>query len=197
VLVALFFLLTPIAIGTSLFTLFVLNNEPNAASDVAIETINKGVPEGVSVYASLPSKTPTVLGVATSSDSRVRLLERYMEKNSSPLAGYADDVVETSDKYGIDWRLLAAIAQKESGLCRVIPDDSYNCWGWGVHSKGTLRFENWEDAITTVARGLKEKYADYGLVTPEEIMTKYIPHSPNGVWAVDVQAYMDDIATLN
>ena len=34
---------------------------------------------------------------------------------------------------GFDYRLLPAIAMQESTLCRSIPVDSHNCWGWGIY----------------------------------------------------------------
>jgi len=102
-------------------------------------------------------------------------------------------LVETADLYGIDWKLLTAIAMKESGLCKIIPEESYNCWGWGIHSAGTLRFDSFEEGIDTVSRGIRENYVDIGLVTIEEIMSKWIPHSPNGAWAEGVRLYMAEM----
>jgi hypothetical protein len=97
-----------------------------------------------------------------------------------------------ADKYTVDWRLITAIAMKESGLCRVIPQGSHNCWGWGIHSKGTLGFDTYEEGIEIVTRGLKEKYIDLGLVTPEKIMTKYA-HPDSTTWAEGVTAYMNQL----
>jgi hypothetical protein len=109
------------------------------------------------------------------------------------LAPYYQLLVDTADKYGLDYRLLTSIAMKESGLCKIIPEGSHNCWGWGIHKAGTLGFDSYPEAIDTVSKGLREKYADIGLVTPDQIMTKYIPHSPGGAWAVDVNVYMNNL----
>ena len=116
-----------------------------------------------------------------------------MAINNSPLTPFADYIVKTADKYGIDWRLTTAIAMKESGLCKVIPEGSYNCWGWGIHSAGTLKFSSFEEGIETVTKGLKENYIDIGLDSVEKIMTKWIPHSPNGAWAEDVKIYLNKL----
>ncbi len=64
--------------------------------------------------------------------------------------------------------------------------------GWGVHSRGTLGFSGWEEAIETVARGLREDYLDQGLVTPEQMMTKYTPLS-NGSWAFGIRQFMGEM----
>jgi len=116
-----------------------------------------------------------------------------MVDNESPLTPYADYIVAMADKYGIDYRLIVAIAKKESGICKIIPPDGHNCWGWGIHSAGTLGFDSYETSIETVTKGLKEEYYDKGYVTPDEIMQKYIPHSPEGIWAIDVQHFMDQM----
>src|SRR4030067_898330 len=97
--------------------------------------------------------------------------------SSSPLVPYTDFILETSEKYGLDWRLLTAISGNESLFGRVTPPDCYNAWGWGIHSRGTLCFSNWEEGIETVARGIKKNYIDQGLVTVDQIMLKYAPVS--------------------
>ncbi len=125
-------------------------------------------------------------------DSRPLIIKKYLTSFDSPLLPYADLIFKTSQDYGLDYRLLLAIAQQESNLCKKIPEDSYNCWGWGIHSRGTLRFSSYEEAILAVAKGLKEDYLDKGLKTPEEIMTKYTPLS-DGSWAFGVRQFMEEM----
>ena len=71
---------------------------------------------------------------------------------------------------------------QESTLCKNIPKNSYNCWGWGIYGNKITRFESYEQAIETVSKGLKENYIDQGLVTTYQIMQRYTPSS-NGSWA--------------
>ena len=85
-----------------------------------------------------------------------------------------------------------AIAQQESNLCKKIPDDSHNCWGYGINSSGTLRFDNYDLALKSYAAYLKTEYFDKGLNTTELIMKKYCPHS-NGSWARGVQQFIDEM----
>ena len=47
--------------------------------------------------------------------------------------------------------------------------------------------------FATAAKILKKNYIDKGLVTPELIMTKYTPSSPNGAWAKAVNQFMNEI----
>jgi hypothetical protein len=107
--------------------------------------------------------------------------------------------VTASEKYDLPWQLLPAISMQESSGGRNVPEDCYNPFGWGIHKSGTLCFSSWEVGIETVAKGLKEKYIDTGLVTLEQIMSKYNPISYNrdGSWGNGVQFFLDDLASFN
>ncbi len=150
----------------------------------------------VIAYAALPTSVSAIETNVTTSDSRPVIIEAYFSAYDSPLKGYGDLIVKMADKHGLDPFLLVAIAQQESNLCKIIPDDSYNCWGWGIHSEGTLRFESYDQAIQAVARGLKSEYIDKDYTTPEEIMSKYTPMS-NGSWARGVNQFMAEMQTAN
>lgn len=132
---------------------------------------------------------PSVSSNIVLADGRSQILKNYLVKVDSELAPYTDLLVSTADKYGLDYRLLTAIAIKESGACRIIPPGGHNCWGWGIHSAGTLGFDSYEEAIETVSKGLKEKYIDQGYITPDQIMKKYA-HKDSTTWGPDVAAYM-------
>ena len=138
---------------------------------------------------------PTINSTLESADSRVYLIGQYLKRYNSPLLDLAPEIVKVSDMYALDYRLLVAIAQQESNLCKIIPVDSYNCWGWGIHSKGTLGFASYKEAFHTVAKGLQEEYISKGYTTPDKIMTKYTPSSP-GTWAAGVNQFMEEIENL-
>lgn len=187
-LVAAFFVLTPLTLGLSIFSLSSLHEtSAEAKKDLFYAKT------GVQVYASLPSSFPTISATVESGDARPQIIKNYMDSYGAPLAKYALNLVQMADKYGLDYRLLAAIAQQESNLCKVIPPGSHNCWGWGIHSESNLGFETYEEAIETVSAGLKENYIDKGYETIEEIMSKYTPHSPNGAWAKGVSSFMAEM----
>ena len=122
-------------------------------------------------------------------DGRVANLKSFFRKHNSSLYDHANKIVEVSDKYQFDYRLLPAIAMQESNLCRVIPDNSYNCWGWGIYGTMVTRFDSYDDAIETVAKGIKKNYIDQGLVTASAIMKKYTPPS-QGSWAYGVNTFL-------
>jgi hypothetical protein len=94
-------------------------------------------------------------------------------------------MVRISDKYSLDYRLLAAISMQESNACKAIPPGSFNCWGFGIYGGHVTKFDSYVDGMETVAKGLKEDYVDKGLITPKDIMSKYTPSS-NGSWAKGV-----------
>ena len=82
---------------------------------------------------------------------------------------------------------------QESTLCRSIPVDSHNCWGWGIYGDKVIMFSSYEEAVKTVANGIKKEYLDKGLTTASKIMEKYTPSSPNGSWAYAVNKFLRDL----
>lgn len=118
------------------------------------------------------------------SDYRVKIVEGYLKRYNSPMAGNADDFVYYADKYDLDWRLVLAIAGVESTYGKQIPPASYNGWGWGVYGDNVIRFKSWEDGIQTVSQGLRERYMDkWGGKDIYQIGANYAssPHWANSV----------------
>lgn len=149
----------------------------------------------------LPLDTPmngNVKGVQTvmeTTDGRALVVAEFLRRHESPLIPYehyGQVFVDIADRYGFDFRLLPAIAMQESNLCKRIPEGSYNCLGFGVHSKGTLAFENFEANFERAGRELKAYYIDEGRTTPETIMQKYTPSS-TGSWAESVNQWMAEM----
>jgi hypothetical protein len=184
-LVILFAISTPIMLAASSAYLLLLPKD--SRKDVHFLNDKSRYPSVLSSYA---DSFPSVSGEVVYADARSMILKAYLSKVGSVLANYTDLLVATADKYNLDYRLLTAIAIKESGACRVIPPGSHNCWGWGIHSKGTLMFDSYEEAIEAVSKGLKENYIDLGYITPDQIMKKYA-HKDSTTWGDDVKFYMD------
>jgi hypothetical protein len=129
-------------------------------------------------------------------DARPLIIERFLKKYKSPLLPYSRLIFDLSQTYGFDYYWILAIGMQESNLCKVIPENSHNCWGYGINSAGTLKFDNYEIALKSYAEYLKRQYFDKGLNTPELIMKKYCPHS-NGSWAYGVQHFIDELESGN
>lgn len=94
-------------------------------------------------------------------DSRVTAIDGYLTRYGAPLAGQGRVFVRVADQYGLDYRLLPAIAMKESSGGRFLPwiirnDGSrfgYNAFGWTCNSR-YLCFGSWEEAISFVGMKL-------------------------------------------
>lgn len=187
-LLVIFVIFAPLALFVSAFSLVLVSSKAAPKPRVlAAET-----KAGANIFAALPGELPSIEASVGGSDARVEIIKNYLTKYNSPLAPYADRIVEAADKNEIDFRLTTAIAQQESNLCKAIPEGTYNCWGWGIHSRGTLGFSSFEEGIDVVSSGLKKEYINKGLLTPELIMRKYTPLS-NGSWAYGVRLFMEEM----
>lgn len=134
-----------------------------------------------------PSLSTEESALYTIRRENIRKLESFFAKHESPLYPYARIIVEQAEQYGIDYRLVPAIAMNESTLCKNIHENSYNCWGWGIYGDNVTRFESYEDAIRTITKGIRKHYYDKGMSSPSAIMKVYTPGSPNGVWAEKIE----------
>lgn len=186
----LFFIITPLNLGISLLTL--LNSQ--AYNPIANQKQPQvlAATDTAQIYAALPRDTSAISADIISGDARPLIIKNYLEKFNSPMAPYYQDLISEADKYEIDPWLIVAIAQCESNLCKRIPRGSFNCWGF---ARGETRFDSWQHAFLSVAKTLRERYFDYGLDTPEEIMVKYDPSSveTGGYWAKCVNQFIAEL----
>lgn len=144
-------------------------------------------------YAALPTNKDVFSYEITEADARVELVRQFLARYNSPLKPYSRDIVDSADAYGIDFRLIPAIAMQESNLCKkiVVENAEYNCWGYGIYGNKTTSFKNYKEGIETVTKSLA-KYKNHGLKTPEEIMQRYTPRS-DGSWSFSVEFFMDKL----
>ena len=144
--------------------------------------------------------------MTSSLDARAQLVANFIERNdrnqTSPLQPYdyyGRVFVEVADEYGLDFRLLPAIARKESTFCKSnIALTYYNCFGYGVPASGITeagKFSSYEEGIRVVASSLKKSYLDQGLTDPLAIMEKYCPPSADGAgtWASDINQWLAEM----
>lgn len=160
-------------------------------------TLNNSGEERLASAEQLPEleQTEGMGTILETSDARAQIVANFLTRHDSPLKPaeyYGQVFVEIADRYGMDFRLLPAIAMQESNLCKSIPEGSYNCLGFGIHKRGTLGFENYEAGFERAGREIKQNYIDQGRTTPEQIMQKYTPSS-NGSWAASVNQWMAEM----
>lgn len=144
-------------------------------------------------FNSLPQTIFEIKTALAVKDARPVLIEKYFTRYNSPMTGLGEYLVQVADEHNVDPYLVVAIAQQESNLGKIMPPACHNAWGWGIHSKGTLCFDTWQEGLDTFITGLSDSYHAYGLITPDEIMTKYNPTSPNGAWAKGVNQFLEEL----
>lgn len=188
----LFFLIAPMTLGISLFSLIKID-QTRDFSILAQESAHELASAPPSrLYAAIPEVLGEMTSAIETGDARPVIVEKYLEKHDSPLLPYAKELLAASEKYDVDYQLIVAIAMCESNLCKKSPEGSFNCWGF---ENGETKFLSWEQALDQVAKTLRERYLDDGLVTPEEIMARYAPPSVEigGPWAKCVRQFIDEL----
>lgn len=125
-------------------------------------------------------------------DERANVLFDYLASYNSPLQYHAQDFVDAADQFGLDWRMLPAIAGVESTFGKNIPG-GYNAWGWGVYGNQAIYFKSWRDGIFAIAKGLRENYLNRGLTDPYSINRAY---AASPVWGGKVTYFMNNLGSL-
>ncbi len=122
-------------------------------------------------------------------DKEAQILTQYLASFDSPLQYHAQDFIDAARQYDLDWKLLPSIAGVESTFGKHIPG-GFNGWGWGVYGTQAIYFNSWNEAIFTIAKGLRENYFNKGLTEPYSINRVYAA-SPN--WGKNVTYFMQDM----
>lgn len=83
---------------------------------------------------------------------KAQAIDFYFKKYDMPLSGFGVKMVEEAEKNKIDWRLLPAIAMRESTggkyACKKV---SHNAFGWASCKIG---FNSIEESIEIIAKNL-------------------------------------------
>ncbi|KUK79781.1 MAG: hypothetical protein XD95_0135 [Microgenomates bacterium 39_7] len=127
-------------------------------------------------------------------DARAQIVANFLQKYNSPLTPhdyYGAVLVEVADRYNLDFRFLPAIMMEESNLCKNIPEGTYNCLGFGIHSRGTLGFESYEAGFERAARELRANYVEQGRLQVSEIAKKYTASVDK--WTDSVNQWMTEM----
>ena len=126
---------------------------------------------------------------------KAQAIDAYFKKYDMPLAGTGMKMVLEAEKNGIDWRLLPAIAVRESTggkfACKKVTNSFF---GWGSCK---INFKSTDSAIETVALNLGGNNPNtdhhYAGKTTKEILQKYNPPSIVPKYADQVMGIMDAI----
>ncbi len=145
-----------------------------------------------------PGTSQVLSASVVSADARIFLVESFLTKHNSPMAPYADTIVMEADRFGIDYRLIPAIAMCESNAGKRMPKkDEFNAFGIAVYTgqQNGAAFTSWPHAIGWVSQYLKTKYYDRGITDLKDIGAIWAPPSvANGYsWTNCVETFRDSI----
>jgi hypothetical protein len=137
------------------------------------------------IYSLAYTPLSRVLGLSTELTAEGKTIKKYLSFYQSPMKNSVPKLIEACNQYNIDPFLVVGIAQCETNLGKKSYQDCFNPFGLGIHSKGRLCFNNWEDSYFKMAKVLRNDYYDKGLNTIEQIMEVYCPNSlkNGGSWA--------------
>jgi hypothetical protein len=155
-----------------------------------------GVPEGsYNIPASMPSVyQPGRVGALAP------LIDQYLARYDSPLAGLGKVFTKKSKKYGIDPRLLVAIAGAETNFGTYGPSQGiHNPFGMGPG----INYPNYGTAIEQTARNLGENYFGQGYNTIPKIQGKWAPSGAandptdlNSNWTRNVTKFYNELGKM-
>ncbi len=111
-------------------------------------------------------------------------IKQILQSYDSPMVDYTDSFITACKTYNIDCYLLPSIAGLESTFGQYIYPSSYNPFGWG---RGYIMFNDWDESIQTVAKGLRSHYVKTGEINVYSIGPIY---SESPTWAVRVDKLM-------
>jgi hypothetical protein len=128
-------------------------------------------------------------------EEKAAKIDAYFKKNGMPLAGYGMKMVTEAEEHDIDWRLIPAIAIREStgGLhqCKSV---TYSPFGFGSCK---INFKSYDSAIEIVATNLggdnPKTARHYEGKTTKGILQSYNPPSVVPTYAGEVMALMTKI----
>lgn len=141
-----------------------------------------------------------VLALAKEQEDQAKILklkadaiDKYFKDRAMPLLGTGEKMVLEAEKNGLDWRLVAAIAVREStGGKYACKGATHNPFGWGSCKIG---FTSNDHAIETVARNLggnnPKTAMHYANKNTIQILRAYNPPSIVPKYAEQVIAIMD------
>ena len=112
-------------------------------------------------------------------------MSKILRQNNSPLLASVDSFLTVCLSYDLDCYLLPSISGLESSFGKFIHPGSNNPFGWGG---GYIMFDNWDQAINTVGKGLRENYINKGADSVEKIAPIY---AASKTWAPRVQYFMN------
>jgi hypothetical protein len=179
---------------------------PMLATGLSLSAFTASVDQFVTLQTSSDQSAQTNLSpeevkLQVEREERAAKIDAYFTKNKMPLAGHGMDMVLAAEKYDLDWRIIPAMAARESTggkfACKKYPE---NAWGW--HSCKAGLGGSTENAIELIAQHISGSHPNTkryyeNKTSPKEILQVYNPPSVVPTYAHEVIAIMDKIEAIH
>ncbi len=143
---------------------------------------------------SLKASTPMIVFDGMTMEELSEKLNRSLH---SDLEGYGSSYAKYAIEYGVDPYLAVSISLLETGCnwgCSSLVTNCNNVGGMkgqgGCNGGSYAVFDSLDSGIESMIRNLSVNYIQKGLVTPEQINTKYASSS---TWAMKVNNYIEQV----
>lgn len=180
--------------GNSLVESIMLKNKNSKGNNFQLDTFK--VKQEIEIV-SFKASSPKIVYDGMTLEELASKLDRSL---SSTLSGYGLSFAKHSIDYGVDPYLAVAITLLETGCtwgCSSLVTNCNNVGGMkgaGSCNGGSYAvFSTLEEGIESMISNLSRNYIQKGLVTPEQINTKYATSS---TWASKVNNYIEKIKNI-
>lgn len=134
--------------------------------------------------------------IISKKDSIIQSLGAELSELEAQIQEEKNIFMVASETYGIDYKLLVAIAQHETGnFTSKLWVENKNAGGMIDGRGGFQKFNSVEEGVMEMARNLKRNYYNYGLTTIEQIQPKYCPSVDGGCsnWVKNVRYFYNRV----
>lgn len=122
-------------------------------------------------------------------EARYASLTSYLTGYGSPLSPYAKDFIDAGDKYGVDYRVVVAIAGREQTFGVNWPGSSNNFWGYGGYS--------WPDVSTAIWEYTRCLSEEYPALSKGDIYGSASRYAASSTWASGVSEFYADLSKVS
>jgi hypothetical protein len=162
------------------------------SQNVLVQKVNIGANDSLALNQAIDSEVDSSVQILK---AKAEAIDAYFSLHDMPLVGTGTKMVTEADRNGIDWRLLPAIAVREStGGKNACDKVKNNPFGWASCKIG---FNSINEAIEIVAQNLggnNPNTADhYDNKTVKQILRAYNPPYIVPRYAEQVMAIMNNI----
>jgi hypothetical protein len=118
-------------------------------------------------------------------EARYGSLQNFLAGYGSPLSSYSRDFIDAGDKYGVDYRVVVAIAGREQTFGVAWPGSSNNLWGYGGY--------RWPDVPTAINEYTRHLSDEYPGLSRGDIYGSAARYAASPTWASGVTEFYSQL----